>query len=136
MSKIRIRETILKGNNEKLEQIAKQYGLKVEDFFYMLATVDWYCLSRDVIMQKKIEGKKIPTELENDEIPKIIQIKEYNTEPLSVYVEQQVELGLLIKSKQYGLRNIGVLIDKICSETIQFMNPDLINGIKKKGGKK
>jgi hypothetical protein len=108
MAKVKLRETILKGNTEKMVILAETYGLNLIDFLYMLANVDWYCLSRDVVMQKKIEGRKIPKELEFLDKPKIIQIDKGNTERLEVYIEPETDL-----------------------------NPDLLNGIKLiKGGKK
>lgn len=137
MTKLKFRPTVLEGNIERLKELAEEYGFSVEDFLFMLSSIDWYCLSRDVVMQKKIEGKEIPKELEYLEKPGICRIDKENSERLEMYLDPAVELGLKVKQRQYGFRTMGQLIDKICSEPLQLMNPDLINGIKlKNGGKK
>ena len=136
MKKIKFKPTILKGNEKILIEKAGTYGLNLQDFLYMLAEVDWYCLNRDVIVHKKVLGEKIPKELEVSIKPKKIQIENENTERLDVYVEPETEYKLKLKTKMYGLRSIGVLIDKICSEPLEFLNPDLLNSIKHNGGKK
>lgn len=136
MSKIQLRETILKGNKERMIELAGMYGLSLPDFLYMLANVDWYCINRDIIVQRKLEGKKIPKELEYLDIPRIIQLEKYNTERLTEYIEPETYNKLKIKARLYGIKTVGLLFDKICCETLQIMNPDLINGIKlKQGGK-
>ena len=135
MSKIQLRETVLKGNTKKMKELGKNYGLSLQNFIYMLANVDWYCINRDVIMQKKLQGEKIPKELEYLNIPRIIQLEKYNTERLIEYIEAEIEYKLKIKARLYGLKTIGLLFDKICCETLQICNPDLLNGIKfNKGG--
>lgn len=139
MAKIKLRTTILKGNNQKLLDLAATYGLSLEDFFFMLAEVKWYSLTSDWIMERRIQGKRIPEDLEFLDQPFLIPQEEgKNTEPLKpIYVEPEVERKLLIKVHLYGLRSLGMLLDRVCHWPLQICNPDLINGIKSiKGGKK
>lgn len=136
MNKIKLRATVLKGNVNNLKNLAKTYGMTLESFIFMLGSIDWYCLSRDVYMQRKMEGKDIPEHLEFIDRPRVIQISDTNTERLNVYVTPDTDMGLKIKQKQYGFNKLGALFDKICCEEIQFINPDLINEIKSNGGKK
>jgi len=136
MAKNRLRTTILKGNNERLIELAGTYGLTVENFLIMLAETQWHCLNKDVVKQLKIMGRAIPADLEFIDNPKVIPITDINTEPLmSIYLNRDIIDKLDIKVKEYGLRNIGLLIDKICCEPLQFHTPDLFNGIKYNGGK-
>ena len=137
MAKVKLRTQILQGNNKKMSALASQQGLSLQDLFYMLAEIDWYCITPDVIFQWRIEGKSIPEELEFSNKPNLIEQTDINTEPLqSVYVEPEIEKKLMIKVHLYGLRSLGMLIDRICHSPLKFNNPDLINGTKKKGKKK
>ena len=138
MAKVKLRTTVLKGTNEKLKEKAAKYGLSLEGFFHMLANVDWYSLTKDWVMEKRIRRQPIPEELEFLDQPDLTpQELGKNTEPLkSVSVESEVERKLLILTHQYALRSLGELLDKVGHWPLQVCNPDLINGFKKGGKKK